>query len=431
MRRFLLCLSWLFASCGVVPIHSAEWSIPLAGNVFRKAPDLSDRGIGRDRVSWENSADVYSVFFRVDRPSVFDVSILARANDGLSNVTIQFGEQSLQVELNGLEFASHKVGQVKVEHEGYCRLDFQNVQRSGDVFAEMEGILISSETDGLRLDYVKNNEGQMFYWGRRGPSVHLRYEVPVERDADWQVEYAYSEITVPIGYDPIGSYFMANGFGEGYFGIQVNSDSERRVLFSVWSPFATDNPKEIPPEQRIVALNHGPEVNIGEFGNEGSGGQSFLIFPWKTGATYRFLTQVKPDGKGSTVYASWFGDSSNDKWRLIAKFRRPKTDTYLVGFHSFLENFDPARGHLERKGLFGNVWVRDTSANWHECNTSHFSIDATGKGRHRLDYGGGSAGSHFFLRNGGFFDDSIAPGSVFERTKSAERAPKIDLSSLP
>ena len=30
---------------------------------------------------------------------------------------------------------------------------------------------------------------------------------------------------------------MANGFGEGYFGIQVNGPNERRVLFSVWSPF--------------------------------------------------------------------------------------------------------------------------------------------------------------------------------------------------
>ena len=37
------------------------------------------------------------------------------------------------------------------------------------------------------------------------------------------IEWFYSELTVPEGNDVIGSYFMANGFSEGYFGIQVNS----------------------------------------------------------------------------------------------------------------------------------------------------------------------------------------------------------------
>jgi hypothetical protein len=36
-----------------------------------------------------------------------------------------------------------------------------------------------------------------------------------------EIEWFYSELTVPEGSDVIGSYFMANGFSEGYFGIQV------------------------------------------------------------------------------------------------------------------------------------------------------------------------------------------------------------------
>src|SRR5690606_21222867 len=94
----------------------------------------------------------------------------------------------------------------------------------------------------MQVDYVQNDQGNMFYWGRRGPSVHLQYQFP----RSTPLTYAYSEITVPKGQDAIGSYFMANGFGEGYFGMQVNSDTERRVLFSVWSPFQTDNPADIP-----------------------------------------------------------------------------------------------------------------------------------------------------------------------------------------
>ena len=69
---------------------------------------------------------------------------------------------------------------------------------------------------------------------------------------------------------------MVNGFGEGYFGMQCNSETERRILFSVWSPFDTQEPKLIPDSLKIKLLRKGEGVYIGEFGNEGSGGKSFL-----------------------------------------------------------------------------------------------------------------------------------------------------------
>ncbi|TDA79183.1 DUF5077 domain-containing protein, partial [Halomonas marinisediminis] len=86
------------------------------------------------------------------------------------------------------------------------------------------------------------------YFGRRGPSVHLSYQLPAEKDIEW----FYSEINVPEGEDVIGSYYMANGFRDGYFGIQVNSETERRVLFSVWSPYETQDPNNIPEDYKII-----------------------------------------------------------------------------------------------------------------------------------------------------------------------------------
>ena len=77
---------------------------------------------------------------------------------------------------------------------------------------------------------------------------------------------------------------MANGFGEGYFGMQVNSENERRILFSVWSPFKTDNPKEIPDDHKITLNKVGQQVKTGEFGNEGSGGQSYMKYNWSAWA---------------------------------------------------------------------------------------------------------------------------------------------------
>jgi hypothetical protein len=266
----------------------------------------------------------------------------------------------------------------------------------------------------------------MFYWGRRGPSVHLSYAVPQQA----KLQYAYSELTVYTGDDPVGSYFMANGFREGYFGIQVNSATERRVLFSVWSPFKTDNPRDIPEDQRVELLARGPDVTIGEFGNEGSGGQSYLVYPWKADTTYRFLTEVKPDGSGKSEYTCWFGDKTADTWQLIARFRRPQTDTHLKGFHSFLENFAPTTGHIARRGWFGNVWVVDTNGAWHECLQAKFSVDATGNGRHRLDFSGGTDADRFFLKNCGFTNETVAPGTAFTRT-SSQQQPRIDLDMLP
>ena len=140
---------------------------------------------------------------------------------------------------------------------------------------------------------------------------------------------------------------------------------------------------------------------------------------------------MKPDGEGNTIYASWFGDKSANEWRLIARFLRPKTDTHLRGFHSFLESFSPIHGHIGRQSRYGNVWVCDVTGEWHECTRARFSVDATGGGRHRLDFTGGSDGENFFMRNCGFFSETGRPGEVFTRKSTADQRPKIDFDALP
>lgn len=407
-------------------LYAAEWSVPAAGNAFHTAPEPSRRGVGRNGITWSIPKSVFSIYFHVDRPA--DLTLKVRANGvyGRSSLRATIGDVTFDAAITDTEKRVYELGGTNVK-AGYVRIDLLGIEREGDSFAEVQELIVVSETKDLKLDYVKSNEGNMFYWGRRGPSVHLRYEVPKDK----KIQYAYSELTVPVGQDPIGSYFMANGFGEGYFGIQVNSDKERRVLFSVWSPFKTDNPKDIPKEQQIAALGRGTDVHIGEFGNEGSGGQSYLVYPWKAGTTYRFLTEVKPDDKGNTIYASWFGDKEANEWRLIARFRRPKTDTHLRGFHSFLESFSPTYGFIGRRANYGNVCVRDVAGDWHECTKARFSVDATGGGRNRLDFTGGSEGDSFFMRNCGFFNETGRPGEVFKRKSTAKQLPKIDFDALP
>ena len=124
---------------------------------------------------------------------------------------------------------------------GYTKISLKGLQKTGEQFALVKNLVIKTDTANNTFQFVKENSGSRFYWGRRGPSVHLSFETPKDKNIAW----FYSELTVPAGSDAIGSYFMANGFGEGYFGMQVNSPSERRILFSIWSPFNTDDPSAI------------------------------------------------------------------------------------------------------------------------------------------------------------------------------------------
>ena len=432
--RLLRGLPFIFSTtmlCALVFVvnsaaDAAEWTIPLAGNAFPTSPDQNSTRIDRKQeIRLRDQNDAFSVYFHADRPAALTLKVIGRGEEENSSVTCMVGQTTLRASLSGKKLAAHTLGKSNIDKPGYVRLDIQRGEQ-GQSDALVHALHVTSKTKGLNLRFVRSNDGNMFYWGRRGPSVHLRYDVPKDRS----FPYAYTEITVPPGQDPIGSFYMANGFGEGYFGFQVNSPRERRVLFSVWSPYKTDNPSDIPTEQRIVVLGRGPDVHIGKFGNEGSGGQSYLVYQWQSGKTYRFLTHVQPDGEGNSIYTSWFGDKAIDEWRLIASFLRPKTNTHLTGFHSFLESFLPNYGHIERRAKFANIWVRDTNDQWHECTRARFSVDVTGRDHHRLDFAGGTHGDHFFLRNCGFFDASSKPGTRYTR-EATKISPKIDFKSLP
>jgi hypothetical protein len=301
----------------------------------------------------------------------------------------------------------------------------EGISKETNSFAAISSLIILTHEPG-EFSFVKDNIDNRFYWGRRGPSVHLSYTVPIEKNVKW----FYNEVTIPVGLDPIGSYFMANGFAEGYFGIQVNSENERRILFSVWSPFKTDNPASIPEDQKIKLLKKGEGVYTGEFGNEGSGGQSYLRYKWEAGKTYQFLNSVEPDGSGSTNYTAYFKESGSPDWLLIASFSRPKTDTWYKRPHSFVENFNPSFGHILRQATYQNQWVSDSSGQWVELTEAKFTGDDIAKRGYRKDYEGGEKAGYFYLQNGGFFNGIALLNQSFTRA-TANNMPIIDFKKLP
>jgi hypothetical protein len=390
-----------------------------------RAGTASEKVTNEGWKEWRNAKAVFSTYVKLARPGTLKIT---------APIVVEKGQSELQCTINGIAKKISVSGTVQKEYElgewtvpaGYVKIDIAGLKKIGTEFATISELHLNGTSVDAEAKYVKDNQGNYFYWGRRGPSVHINYDLS---GAGNEIEWFYNEIKVPVGSDPVGSYFMADGFAEGYFGIQVNSTTERRVLFSVWSPFKTDDPKSIPGDQKIKLLKKGEDVHAGEFGNEGSGGQSYLKYNWKAGQTYGFLLHAEPVANEYTNYTAYFYAPETGKWMLIASFSRPHTHTYLTRLHSFLENFDPLMGNVERKAYYQNQWVRPGNSDWFPLTKMIFTGDATAQKGYRVDYGGGEEQGAFFLRNGGFFSNNTTLRSVFTHAPSTEK-PAIDFVTL-
>lgn len=399
-------------------------SIPCVGNswVIDKV-ELNNEMIGEEGIqNWTSENLRIRTYFKTEKEGMLDVGLLAKA-DFSSEIKISLAGNSKIIEVKNPTLDTIPVHRFKIEEPGYHFIEIEGVKKVGANFPQIESILIGGEATTGKVWFAKED----FYWGRRGPSVHLNFEVP--QDAG-NVQYFYNEITVPEGNDILGSYFMANGFGQGYFGMQVNSADERRILFSVWSPYKTDDPNAIPEDQKIKLLKKGDHVYTGEFGNEGSGGQSYYKFMWETGVTYKFLLKANPVPNNYTDFTAWFFAPEVGEWKLIASFSRPKTNTYLTHLYSFLENFYTGQGNVTRMGEFSNQWIYTTKNEWLELSRIKFTADATARKESRMDYAGGVSGNSFFLKNCGFFSETTEIDSFFER-KAMGKIPEVNLNELP
>jgi hypothetical protein len=303
-------------------------------------------------------------------------------------------------------------GAVRIDASGGCRIALTGLKKSGASFGSIDSLLLSGEAANNALF---NHTPQ-----RGAPSVHLNYPIP----DDAKVEWFYNEVTAKT--DPISSYYEACGFARGYFGIQVNSPTERRIIFSVWDAGkeAVDRSK-VAADNQVQLIAKGDGVYASGFGNEGTGGHSHLVYPWKTGDMYRFLVHAKPEGE-STVYSAYFYFPEKHAWGLIASFRAPRDGHFLSHLYSFNEDFDSSNGQQVRLAEFGNQWIRTTDGKWTELTQAHFTHTARGKYSERIDRSAGVVGDRFYLTAGGFKPSTMEYGDLVSRPASAH-APDLTL----
>ncbi len=223
-------------------------------------------------------------------------------------------------------------------------------------------------------------------------SVHLNYTAP-------KAECFYNEVTVEKSVP--GSYFMACGFRQGYFGIQEQSGGRKVVIFSVWDPRHGDNPGQVPEKDRVEVLYHAPDVVARRFGGEGTGGQSFLEYPWKAGQTYRFLVKAAVSGQ-KTAFTGYLYLPEKKTWKHLVTFRTITGGSRLEGLYSFIEDFrrDTKSATQVRRALFGNGWVADAAGKWTPLEKARFTASgASWEAKGTID--AGAIKDSFYLQTGG------------------------------
>ena len=296
-KGFLLLAVLLISLLGRMPATAqSERVINTAGNAYvtsGRSAVIDERRNGIRR--WSDSETVISFYFRANECGKMDIALQAR---GHSDIEVSLLGKKKKITLDSDTLSRVDLGTFKVKKPGYIKMDIRGLKiNEGRDFGSVAAVIVGGKMQDV--SYVASKFSTHF--GRRGPSVHLGYVLPKE-----DVEWFYNEIIVPEEGDIPSSYYMACGFGQGYFGMQNNSPHPRRILFSVWSPFETDNPAEIPDSLRVTLIKKGENTTVNDFGNEGSGGQSYLHYEWKPGERCRFLMGVRPDGKGNTTYTAYF-----------------------------------------------------------------------------------------------------------------------------
>ncbi|MEO5914571.1 MAG: DUF3472 domain-containing protein [Luteolibacter sp.] len=394
-------------SCVLATSLHAELRVP-AFTAYLE-PDANGAQVSESKgiTGWKNEELRISWFGELKQAGNLTASVaLKLPKGGKSKLQLAIGDQKHKALAK--DDGSVSFGEFRIAKPGYVRFELTSYNGKDDA-GEIEALVL----DG---DAVKDAHFNMLS-RRNAASVHLAYPVPDGTN----VAMFYNEVQAVE--DPVATYYMACGFSRGYFGMQVNSTTERRIIFSVWDAGDGQDAKDrstVADENHTQLIAKGPGVDAGVFGNEGTGGHSHLVYPWKTGSTQRFLLTAKPDGT-HTIYTGYWFHPEKKEWMLMASFRAPKDGKYLRGLYSFSENFNGNNGQLQRKALYGPQWVADEKGKWTELRKATFSHDGTGKSD-RLDRFMGVEKGKFFLSQGGFVEGFSKFGDPFERP--ATTAPK-------
>ncbi|TAH12707.1 MAG: DUF5077 domain-containing protein, partial [Sphingobacteriia bacterium] len=218
--------------------------------------------------NWINTKQQVNYFFHISNPGSLSIKINAKNAFSGSIVNLSIIGKDFKIAIpKSNKYKLLNVGTVSIKDTGFYQITISGTKQTINTIADIQSIeLLGTAAKGIHANLKPR---------RNAASVHLKYPL----DDSIKATTFYSEITVPIGADIVHSYYMACGFSRGYFGIQVNSESERRIIFSVWdSGKETIDRNKVADSNKVQLLAKGENVFADGFGNEGTGGHSHLVY---------------------------------------------------------------------------------------------------------------------------------------------------------
>jgi hypothetical protein len=411
---FLLLTTLVTASAA-----AAELRVP-AGTAYL-APDANGAQVSNKRgiTGWRDPKLKVLWFGEMKETGKLTAAVALRLpKDATSKFRLTVAGQSHVTAATGSDqMVTVKFGEFTIAKPGYQSFTLESLSDKAGPLGDIDALIL----DGPAVQGAHFNMDAR----RNAASVHLSYPTP----ADAKIEWFYSEVTAVL--DPVTTFYMACGFSRGYFGMQVNSTTERRIIFSVWDAGTGATAKDrskVDKENQVSLIAKGEGVTGSVFGNEGTGGHSHLKYLWKTGVPQKFLLTAQPEADQFTVYSGYYFRPDKNAWMLISSMKAPKDGGYLKRLHGFSENFGGSNGYLQRKALYGNQWVRSADGKWTELTAATFSHDPTGKAN-RLDRYMGTEDNRFFLSQGGFVAGFTKSGERFTRAGGGQ-PPEIRLPEI-
>lgn len=204
-----------------------SWVIPFGGNGFITAGD-DESAPDRTRITpcgiatWSSINSTISLYFHSQYPGRVLIALRLSVPKGSSIINFSLlhydektkdfkrDDETRELRIQGTEDHLENCGIFVIPVAGYMKMDIRGVTKTGPTFAAVTHAVLISEGDSLLEDtYLRFvDEPGDFYFGRRGPSVHLAYHL----DDHTNTEYFYNEVQVPRDQDVVGAYFCAMGF---------------------------------------------------------------------------------------------------------------------------------------------------------------------------------------------------------------------------
>jgi len=394
-------------------ISYTKYTVPISGNSFVTVkPNGAKETIDNKQLrEWTNPNTIISTYFRVSKSGKLNIGLKASVPDEkFSIIKVSINDSQKEIILKGSKFKEYNAGEFQISEPGYVKVDIQGVEKTGGYFADVTDITFSGEA--ATGENIFANKPELYSRARSGASSTVIYNLPKE-----EIHYFYSEIMVPEEEDRPGNVFSA-GFRRGLF--SMINHSGKKLEFNL-DGFTTNSRISVIRKGDKVTNNSKDELRY----------TASLDYNWEAGKTYKFLIEEKYDGSGNTDYTGWFLAPGETSWRLIVSLKKQKYDgTNTRIFYNQLNPSYPNDGYMSRKAEYKNPWVKTKAGKWIHLAEAEFGVHEIYENKQRTDAIGKVLGDRFILKNGGFFNEIVKPGTKLSIPASTT-PPNIDFAKLP